>query len=88
MLPDVYSDWCSDHVLVGVMLADVAALVGTADVVLGSADLQVFSPWSQCHTRHVLTAVLVMHTYMVIMALSTASQRHYYGHMALVLGHY
>ena len=26
--------------LVGVMLADVAALVGTADVVLGSADLQ------------------------------------------------
>ena len=36
----------TDHVLVGVMLADVAALVGTADVVLGSADLQVFSPWS------------------------------------------
>ena len=42
------------------MLADVAALVGTADVVLGSADLQVFSPWSACHImgagRHTVSA--------------------------------
>ena len=52
LLADCYAatlTLCYDHVLVGVIHADVAALVGTADVVLGSADLQVFSPWSQCH---------------------------------------